>query len=197
MILKPKKIFLTGFRGVGKTTLANLLAKKLNFQVIEMDDLIVKRAKKSIAEITKNGKDWYKFRVLENKVLRDLIKKEKIVVATGGGLFVNDIGFSKGMTFGEYNFNLIKDIPGKFIIFLKINKKTLAKRLREGEFKDYNKKWRPSLLGREENDIERKIEENVKIYRKRLPLYQLRSDWQIDISNQTPEESLNEILKIL
>lgn len=186
------KIFLTGFRGSGKTTLAKLLAKELNFQLIEMDELIVKRAGKSIAEITKNGKDWHNFRVLESQVLKDLLKKNNIVVATGGGLFVNDIEFSKGLTFGEYNYNLVKDVSGKFIIFLKVNEETPKERLKRGESENYNKKWRPSLWQGESD-----FEENIKIYRQRMPLYESRSDFIIDTSKQTAQESLKEIVKIL
>ncbi|MBU4299218.1 shikimate kinase [Patescibacteria group bacterium] len=197
------KIFLTGFRGAGKTALAKLLAEKLDFELIEMDKLIVKRAGKSIAEITKQGKDWYGFRQLESEVLKDIIKKENIVVATGGGLFVNDIEFStplekisltgsKGLTFGEYNYNLVKDIPGKLIIFLKVNEKVLRERLKKGESENYNKKWRPSLT-KNKNEIE----ENIKIYRHRLLFYKKRADVILDTSNQEPEESLRKIFKIL
>ncbi|MBA4320344.1 MAG: hypothetical protein C0412_18255 [Flavobacterium sp.] len=186
------KIFLIGFRGSGKTTLAKMLAEKLNFQAIEMDELIVGRAGKPIAKITKEGREWYNFRLLESHVLKDLLEKENIVVATGGGLFVNDIEFSKGLTFGEYNYNLVKDLPEKLIIFLKVSEKSLKERLKRGDSEDYNKKWRPSL-NKSENDFE----ENIKIYRQRLPLYELRSDFIIDTSNQTPKESLKEILKLL
>ncbi len=211
------KIFLTGFRGSGKTALAKLLAEKLNFELIEMDKLIVKQDGKSIAEITENGKDWRKFRLLENDALKDIIKKENIVVATGGGLFINDIELREGLTFGEYNYNLVKDVPGKFIIFLKVSEKTLRERLKRGESEGYNKKWRPSL-GKGKNNFEEHIGEiseenfacfpeiptqsefldkNIKIYRQRLPLYELRADFIIDTSKQTLQESLNEILKIL
>lgn len=184
------KIFLTGFRGSGKTTLARLLAEALGFQLIEMDKLIVKKAGKSIAEITEDGKEWRGFRRLENRVLKELLKKDKIVAATGGGLFVNDIEHSKGLTFGEHNYNLVKNLPEKLIIFLKVNEEILKKRLSQPESKDYNKNFRPSLSG-----FKIGIEEEIKIYRKRLPLYELRSDLIIDISKQIPEESVNEILK--
>jgi len=210
------KIFLTGFRGSGKTALAKLLAGKLGFEAIEMDKLIVKRAGKSIAELAENGKDWHNFRLLESYALKDIIEKENIVVATGGGLFVNDVEFSPGLTFGEHNFNLVKNIPGKFIIFLKVSEKTLKERLKRGEFENYNKEWRPSLTGAK-NDFEEHIGEiseenfacfpeiptasseflnkNIKIYRQRLPLYKLRSDFIIDTSKQTPEQSLNKIIE--
>lgn len=186
------KFFLTGFRGSGKTSLAKLLAEKLNFESIEMDKLIVKRAGKSIAEITKDGKDWYDFRLLESQVLKDLLEKENIVVATGGGLFVNDVRFSKGLTFGEYNYNLVKDAPGELIIFLKVNEEILKERLKRGELENYNKKWRPPLT-KNKNDFE----DDIKIYRQRLPLYEERADFVLDTSNQTIEESVKEILKIL
>jgi len=151
----------------------------------------VKRTKKLIAEMTKEGKEWYNFRVLESEILKELIKKEKFVVATGGGLFVNDVKFSEETTFGEYNFNLVKTLPDKLIIFLKVQEKKLGKRM--AQEKNYNKNWRPSLIGNQRIDPE----EDIKIYRQRLPFYELRSDFIIDTSEQTPEESLNEILKTL
>jgi len=182
------KIFLTGFRGSGKTTLAELLAEKLVFELIEMDKLLVKRAGKSIAELTENGKDWFPFRLLESEVLKDIIKKENIVVATGGGLFVNDVEFSPGITFGEYNYNLVRHLAEKLIIFLKVREEVLKERLRQS----YNKNFRPPLKGKEF-----KIEKEIEVYRKRLPLYQKTADFILDTSNQKPKESLKEILKIL
>lgn len=89
---------------------------------------------------------------------------------------------SLGSTFGEYNYNLVKDLPEKFIIFLKVDEKALRERLKRGESENYNKNWRPSL-----NET----------YRQRLPLYESRSDFIIDTSEQKPEETVKEILKIL
>lgn len=150
-------------------------------------------AGKSITEITKAGKEWRRFRLLESQVLKDLLKKNNIVVATGGGLFVNDVEFKKGMSFGKCNYNLVKDLPEKLIIFLKVSEKTLKERLRIGESENYNKKWRPSLTGGSKLDIQKEME----IHKKRLPLYEKRADLIIDTSSQTPQESLKEILKIL
>ncbi len=186
-----KKIFLTGFRGAGKTTLGKILAKKLNYEFVEMDELIVKKAKKSIAKITQDGKDWFKFRLLEHNVLKEIIKKEKIVVATGGGLFVNDVKFSKNLTFGEKNFNLVKKLPEKIIIFLKVKKEILKERLKK-ENEKYNKEWRPPLTGKKSS-----LEKEMEIYSQRLPLYEKRADFILEISNQTPKEILKKILSIL
>jgi shikimate kinase len=191
MDLKIRRIFLTGFRGSGKTTLGRILAKKLGFKFLDTDELIVKKKGKSIAKITKNGKNWYPFRKLEHQILKDLIKKEKIVVATGGGMFVNEVKFSKRKTFGRANFDLIKNLEKKIVIFLKIDEKALEKRLKK-DLK-YNLEWRPSLLRGKENDIEKE----KKIYRKRLPLYEKRCDFVVSVSKQKPKDCVKKILKIL
>lgn len=80
-----KKIFLTGYMGVGKTTIGNNLAKKLNFPFIDIDLLIEEYYKKKIANIfiEKGEKE---FRKIEQKTLKKIIQWEKnLVVATGGG----------------------------------------------------------------------------------------------------------------
>ena len=188
-----KKVFLTGFRGAGKTTLAVLLGKRLNFEVIEMDKLIVERTKKTISELTNRGKDWKRFREEETLLLKEILKKDKIVVDTGGGLFVNDVEYKKGITFGEYNFNLVKDLPEKLIIFLKVKEEILIKRLTSEEFLNYNKKFRPSLSGDEKIDLKKEME----IYKKRLPLYEKRADYILENNFLAKKEALEKILRLI
>jgi len=177
------RIFLTGFRGAGKSTLARLLAERLNFEILETDRLVVRQAGCPIERIVKE-RGWRLFRLLETQVLKNLLKKNKIVVDCGGGLFVNDVEFKNGLTFGEYNYNLVKDLPGRFIIFLKVSESVLKKRLEQDP--DYNKKWRPSL-GRPD----------IRVYYQRMPLYEKRSDFILDNSDQSPLQSLEKIMKAL
>ena len=46
-------IFLIGFMGTGKTTIANCLSRKLDRKVVEMDQIIAERADMSISDIFK------------------------------------------------------------------------------------------------------------------------------------------------
>ncbi len=177
------RIFLTGFRGAGKSTLARLLAERLNFELLETDKIVVRQAGCPIEKIVKEG-GWRLFRLLESQVLENLLKKNKIVVDCGGGLFVNDVELKDGLTFGEYNYNLVKDLPGRFIIFLKVSESVLKKRLEQDPA--YNKKWRPSLG-----------KPDIRVYYQRMPLYEKRSDFILDNSDQSPLQSLGEIMKAL
>jgi len=90
MLSKIKKqessiIFLIGFMCCGKTTTGKALAAALNYDFADTDNLIEERYGKTIAEIfTAEGEE--KFRQYEREVLRDLLHRENLVVACGGGL---------------------------------------------------------------------------------------------------------------
>tara|TARA_B100001175_G_C19466848_1_gene619589 strand:- start:850 stop:1455 length:606 start_codon:yes stop_codon:yes gene_type:complete len=85
----PMNILLIGFMGSGKTTIANRLANNLGFEFIDTDELIEKNASKSINEIfTDEGES--EFRKLESQVLGELEGRERMVIATGGGIVSSD-----------------------------------------------------------------------------------------------------------
>ncbi len=68
----------------GKSTLGRVLAKSLQWDFIDMDDLIEEKEKMSIADIfEQKGEDY--FRKLEKAILRDFEPDSKLVIATGGG----------------------------------------------------------------------------------------------------------------
>jgi shikimate kinase len=75
---------LIGYRATGKTTLARLLAERLDWQWIDADVEIERRAGTSIARIfAEQGEPA--FRDLEAQVIIDLCRRERLVVAAGGG----------------------------------------------------------------------------------------------------------------
>ena len=75
---------LIGYRAVGKTTLAKLLAERLGWDWIDADVEIERRAGKSIARIfAEEGEPA--FRDLEAKVIADLCRRDRLVLAAGGG----------------------------------------------------------------------------------------------------------------
>lgn len=59
-------IFLIGFMGTGKTTIANCLSRKLDRKVVEMDQIISERAGMSISDIFKTYGEQH-FRDLEDR----------------------------------------------------------------------------------------------------------------------------------
>ena len=112
------KISLIGFMGSGKSSVAKVLADKLNFTFIEMDDLILKKSnKRSINDIFYLDGEEH-FRDLETKVAKEISNFDRIVVSTGGGIVTK-----------ERNRKYLK--KGK-TIFLKTSFETLEKRL-EGD----------------------------------------------------------------
>ena len=77
-------IVLIGMPSAGKTTIGRMLEEKLHKPFIDLDDVIVEKAGKSIPEIfAENGEEG--FRKLETEAAIELSKLCGHVIATGGG----------------------------------------------------------------------------------------------------------------
>jgi shikimate kinase len=70
--------------GSGKTTTGEKLADRLNYSFIDLDSFIEKKEKRKISEIFSGEGEEY-FRKTERRILQEIIKKNNIVVACGGG----------------------------------------------------------------------------------------------------------------
>lgn len=86
---KRNLIFLIGYRGSGKTTVARLLAEKLGWKWLDADAVLEERAGKSIRQIFADDGETA-FRDLESAVLRELCTLEQHVIATGGGVVLRE-----------------------------------------------------------------------------------------------------------
>jgi shikimate kinase len=161
-----KNIILTGFMGAGKTTLAKILAQKTNYQVMEMDDWVLKISKrKSINQIFFQDGEL-KFRELEIATAKKLAKKERVIISTGGGVVMNKI--------------ILDYLKQKGIVFfLQTNFITIKQRLK-------NDKTRPLF-----KDNQKAFE----LYQFRQPLYQKYADFIIKTDNQKPNQIAREIYK--
>ena len=79
-----KNIFLIGFMGCGKSTMARLLAKELQMELIEMDETIEKEEQRSINDIFATDGEQH-FRDLETQLIKRIAQKGGMVVSCGGG----------------------------------------------------------------------------------------------------------------
>ena len=163
-----KSLVLTGMMGVGKTTIGILLSKRIKFRFVDIDTLIEKKERKSIKEIfEKKGENYFR-KIEQNESLR-LLKRGKIVLALGGGAFINN--------------KIRKEVLKNSISFwLDINVENLIKR------KIIVKK-RPLLSG---NNFKKTLTE---IYTNRKSVYDL-ADFRIDCNKFTKEQVVKKIFDI-
>ena len=88
--MKSKKnLVLIGMMSSGKSTIGELLAKKLNFKFFDIDKIIENETRMKITEIFKiKGENF--FRNLEEKTTIKLLNFSGVVISLGGGGFINE-----------------------------------------------------------------------------------------------------------
>ena len=70
--------------GCGKTTIGKILSDELNLKFYDMDDYIQDITGKTIMQLFEKGEEH--FRDIETQACRELIKKENVLISTGGGV---------------------------------------------------------------------------------------------------------------
>ena len=79
-----KNIVLIGMPGCGKSTIGYRISQKINYSFFDADKYLEEKENRIISDIfSKEGEEY--FRKLETKYLKDLSKKEQIIISTGGG----------------------------------------------------------------------------------------------------------------
>jgi shikimate kinase len=86
--VKADKLYLVGFMGAGKTTLARALAQRLDWRSEDIDERIELRERRDIPTIFRQEGEPY-FRIVEREELIALLPQRWAVVATGGGTFMD------------------------------------------------------------------------------------------------------------
>ncbi len=161
-------IVLAGMMGCGKTTVAEILSRKLGKKSVDTDAEIVKKHG-GIADIfSKYGEE--RFRDIEAETVKDVASFDGVIIATGGGCLLR-----------EENVREFKK-RGK-IVYLRTLPETLIKRV-EGDTE------RPLLAG----GAAEKIKSILPV---RAPVYESAADIIIDTDNLTPEEVADKITEIL
>lgn len=163
------KIVLVGLMGAGKTSIGRRLATRLGLPFSDADDEIEKAAGSSIEDIFERlGEE--RFREGERRVIARLLDGPPIVLATGGGAFMDP--------------DTRKVIAENGIsIWLKSNIDTLVKRTSK-------RKNRPLLKNKNHREVLKRLIEV------RYPIYQL-ADIIIDSLDVSAEETLHQVVKSL
>ena len=153
---------LLGFMGSGKTT----IARKLDSDFVDMDALLEDRLGMPIARFFEE-KGEAAFRQLEEEVLADLLKTDK-VISTGGGIVIS-----------PRNRALLKQNPDN--IYLKADFETLYQRISAD--KDNQ---RPLFLKNSKEGL-------AAIFDERQAWYEEVASQIVDVSNLNPDEIIEEL----
>ena len=166
--MKSKKnLVLIGMMSSGKSTIGELLAKKLNFKFFDIDKIIENETRMKITEIFKiKGENF--FRKLEEKMTLKILKKNSSVISLGGGAFLNE--------------NIKREVLKNHISFwLNWDPKTLVDRIK-------NSTKRPVAFKSSKKELNELINNRSNFYSKAL--------YKINCERLTKNEIVNKILAI-
>lgn len=106
-------IVITGFMASGKTEISKAISEISKYNVVDTDDMIVKKMNMTVNEIfDKYGEDY--FREIEKNAVKEAASKKNVVIATGGGVVLDKENIDElrktGVIFNlSPDFNVIKE----------------------------------------------------------------------------------------
>ena len=167
-----ERIALIGLSGSGKSSIAPLVAARLGWRALDTDDLVVRRFGMSIPDIFARFGEPV-FRTAEREALLEALRGERVVVATGGGIVLD-----------ERNWVALRS--GTVVVHLAARLETLARRLRAQQ-SDVEAAGRPLLAG--------ELEERLRtLWEQRRNLY-ARADVTVQTDDRSPDEIADEIVR--
>ncbi|WP_026017271.1 shikimate kinase [Bartonella birtlesii] len=86
--LNNRALVFVGLMGAGKSVIGKRVATMLHLPFYDSDNEIEKASKMTITELFKTYGES-EFRALEQRVIFNLIKKSPLILATGGGAYIN------------------------------------------------------------------------------------------------------------
>lgn len=168
---EPGNIFLIGYRGCGKTTVAYELGEKLGWEWVDADSVVEQWAGKSIAAVFEEDGESA-FRDLESQVLDDLVQRQQTVIALGGGAVLRQVNRDTIAGHG-------------IVVWLTATVETLLQRV---ENDPATASRRPDLTtsgGRSEFEV---------LLAERTPIYQACATFAVDTEGKTPADVADEIV---
>lgn len=164
-------LYLTGYRGTGKTTVGKLLAERLSWDWIDVDRWIESQAGKTVAEIfAEQGEPT--FRKLEVDAIAELSRRDQLVLSLGGGAILAEETRARLRNSGR-------------VYWLDASPESIAERIGATLGKQGS---RPSLTSHADP-----LAEIREVLAKRLPLYQEVSDCQVNTDGVEVIEVVNQI----
>lgn len=161
-----KSIFFIGFMGTGKTTISQIVSKKLGMKWVDLDEMIIRKENRSITNIFKENGEQY-FREIEKEVLRNIADEGGYVVSTGGGVVI-----------ANENMEIMK--KNGIVITLAASPEVIFERIKDDQD-------RPLLqVNNPMDEIKRLMFERAHFY--------IKGDIIIDTSCSSPEELADEII---
>jgi shikimate kinase len=163
----PRRIVLTGFMGSGKSTVGPLIANRLGWNFLDVDEVIESEADITIAEIFARYGEA-EFRKREKETVARLASGDRLVLALGGGAIEH--APTREMLIAS---------PGTLLVHLEVRLTTALARCRGAEH------TRPLLA--DQTNLEGR-------YQRRLPLYR-SAHLSVMVDALTPDEVVDAILK--
>ena len=167
---------LIGYRGSGKTTIGKRLADRLWQPFIDTDDLVIKKAGKSIKEIFEQEGEQ-RFRDLETEVVREVCTQSETVIAFGGGALDR-----------EENREAIKQ-AGLRLVYFKCEPAELLKRIQNDPETAAN---RPAL-----SNLGGSIEEIESVLARREPIWRSIAGAELEVTYLTPEDAVPYVVRLM
>ena len=168
--MRAMNLVLIGYRGTGKSTVAELLATRLGWRAVSTDAQIVEKAQKKIPDIV-SGEGWEHFRDLETEVCLALKEQDCLVIDSGGGIILR-----------PENMEALK--PNGLVFWLTATVSTITRRIADDT-------QRPALTAGKTF-----VEEIQEVLTERTPKYQAVADHIIATDDLSPEEIASHILTI-
>jgi shikimate kinase len=170
-MLFPARIFLIGFSASGKSTIAPMLAERLNYKPVDSDTEIERLQGMSCQQvIDQRGLDY--FRDCERAALESLCRQDSagVVAALGGGAVT-----IPGVTQQLRNAGIV--------VWLRVSLNTVISRLPELQNRPLLTLKSPAEIGR--------------FMALREPIYEKAAHTRLDVDGRTPDEITLEIFRLL